>query len=353
MQIPCGVITDKLGTKVMVSCGSAICAIGVFIFGAATSTFLLQLGRFLIGFATASAFLCCGKIAAEYFSRAKYALLMGVAMGMGCLGGIFGSAPAAYMTEKFGWRCATYILASIGILIAVLSLIFMKGHSKNNSPQAEKPRILTGLKILAKKPKFWIVGVFAAMLYLPLSSLAELWIVPYTKLRFEISTELASTSSILLFIGYAAGSVISAWIAENFKSYKKTLLVSTLLCICTCILALFVDCLGFWGSMTMLLLSGTFAGSSTLAFSIAYNMVPQEYSGTSTGFTNAVTMSSGIVFQPLLGYLLDFFNNADNSTISVYSVDAYRKTFVVVIYAIVLAFILTLFVRDTKTIASK
>jgi sugar phosphate permease len=48
MQIPCGIITDKLGVKVMVSCGCALCAIGVFVFGAAESVFSLQIGRVLI-----------------------------------------------------------------------------------------------------------------------------------------------------------------------------------------------------------------------------------------------------------------------------------------------------------------
>ena len=91
MQIPCGVIADKLGTKTVVSIGCSICSLGAFIFGSANSVLQLEVGRFLIGLSTSCAFLCCGKVATEFFDRRKYAMFMGIAMCMGCLGGIAGS----------------------------------------------------------------------------------------------------------------------------------------------------------------------------------------------------------------------------------------------------------------------
>jgi sugar phosphate permease len=54
MQIPTGVLLDKFGSRVIISFGALISAIAVFIFGFAQSVFQLQMGRFLLGIATAS-----------------------------------------------------------------------------------------------------------------------------------------------------------------------------------------------------------------------------------------------------------------------------------------------------------
>jgi MFS family permease len=354
MQIPCGIITDKLGVKVMVACGCALCALGVFIFGAAKSVFFLQVGRFLIGLASASAFLCCGKVAAEYFSKDKYALLMGLAMCMGCIGGISGTAPTAFLVERCGWRGATYILAAVGAVLTLMALFFIKKREKSPAESGSRPQLLKGIKILSKQPKLWLAGLYGAIMYLPLSALAELWIVPYTGVRFGVDTETASLSSILLFIGFAVGSAVSPWVADKINSYKKTLIGSSVLCVSTSAAALYVGALGFGGSLAMLFLSGTAAGASTLVFAISYHMAPHEYSGSSAGFTNALIMSSGIIFQPILGYLIDFYKQSDvrdatGAAVSgYYSVDVYQETFMVLIYVFVAALIMTFFINEIK-----
>ena len=347
MQIPCGVITDKLGTKTMVSASCGLCAIGTFVFGSAESILQLEIGRFLIGLASASAFLCCGKVATEFFDKRKYSMLMGVAMCMGCFGGIAGSAPTAYLVSKFGWRFATYAIAGFGILLTIVAMTFMKKNEKTNN---QKIKLLSGLKIISKNPRAWILGFYGAMTYLPLSALAELWVVPFMEQRYGISTEKAAISSIIIFIGFALGGIISAWVAEKINSYKKTIILFTLGVIVSFWFAIYNDSIDFYTCLTMLFLGGICAGANTLAFTIAYHLVPSEFGGTSAGFTNALVMSSGIIFQPLLGKLLDFFRNglvtADGTP--VYNLTMYRSAFLFVIVGMFFAIMATFFINDVK-----
>lgn len=348
MQIPCGIITDKLGTKTMVSISCALCSIGAFVFGSAGSVFQLEIGRFLIGLSSASAFLCCGKVATDFFDKRKYAMLMGVAMCMGCLGGIAGSAPTAYLVSLFGWRVATYIIAVFGSILTLLVVLFMQKSPKSNS--TEDVHLLTGLKAIAKNPKAWILGFYGAMTYLPLSALAELWVVPFIERRYGISTERAAISSIIIFVGFAVGGVVSAWIAERINSYKRTIVMFTLGVLAAFWIAIYNDSINFVECLIALFLGGVCAGANTLAFTIAYSLVPPAFGGTSAGFTNALVMFSGIIFQPLLGRLLDFFRNGlvNDNGLPVYNLTMYRSAFLFVVAGLFLAIISTFFINDVK-----
>ncbi|MDR2667213.1 MAG: MFS transporter [Holosporales bacterium] len=348
LQIPCGIIADKLGTKVVVSISAAICSLGVFIFGLASSIIQLEIGRFLIGLATAAAFLCCGKIAADFFDKRKYAMLMGVAMCMGGIGGVAGSAPTAFLIASLGWRNATFAIAILGVVITIAAVFLMRNSTK--SPTKSDPKLLEGLKIISKNPRAWLLGFYGATTYLPLSALAELWVVPFMERRFDVTTEMATAASIVLFISFGFGSAITAWIAEKVNSCKKTIIVSSFCVIFSFWLALYNDSIDFYTCLFLLFIGGTCAGANTLCFTIGYYIVPEKFCGTSAGFINTLIMASGILFQPLLGKLLDFFRNglvtADGAPI--YNLTAYRSAFLCVIVAMLTGIVATFFIDDVK-----
>ncbi|MDR2075061.1 MAG: MFS transporter [Holosporales bacterium] len=351
MQFPYGIIVDKLGVRTVVSFSALLCAIGTFVFGAAESVFHLQLGRFLIGLASASAFLCCGKIAGEYFSKKIYSMLMGIAMLMGCTGGIFGTAPTAYLVSYIGWRNTTFVISAVSALIAVLAFCIMKKNPKQKKEDSKSEgNILTGLRIMATNPQTWIIGFYGAVTYLPLSAMAELWGVPFIEMRYGISTEAASISSIFIFIGYGLGGIVSAYVAELINSYKKTIIISTICLVLTFSVALYNDDISYTLYLILMCFGGVFAGTSTLCFALAFNVVPKQYAGTSTGFMNGLIMSSGLLFQPLLGEFLDFFRNGmvTSSGQPLYNLGMYRSAFQILIVVMILATISTFFIRDVK-----
>ena len=351
MQVPCGVITDRLGVKTMVALSCAVCSLGTFVFGTANGVLQLEVGRFLVGLSSASAFLCCGKVASEFFDRKNFSMLMGISMFMGCFGGISGTAPIALLVDKIGWRNTTYILSLIGILLLILTITFIPNSKKKEKTDAEDAnKILYGLKVVSKNPKAWILGIYGAMSYLPLSAIAELWGIPFMEQRFGIPTEKAAVASIFIFVGFGLGGIVAAWVAERINSYKKTIIITAILMALSFTIAIYNDQISYTTCLVLLFLGGAFAGTDTLCFTLAFELVPKEYSGTSTGFMNMLVMTSGIIFQPLLGKLLDFFRNGlvTDAGEPIYNLVMYRSAFVFVIIAMVVAVISTFFINELK-----
>jgi sugar phosphate permease len=275
-------------------------------------------------------------------------------MFVGCIGGICGSAPTAWLVLKIGWRETTFIIAGFGALISVLAFFCMPSLSKKSSNNYSKnvaTNMLSGLKILAKNPRYWALGVLCAISYLPMTAVAELWCVPFMEKKFALSTTDASISSTFIFIGYGIGSIITPYLANKLNSCKRVLLIFTILTAVVFSPIVYWDGISFYGCLFLLFLFGVFGGTVPLFFTMTYDMVPQQYGGSSSGFTNMLNMSGAIVFQPLLGKLLDSFRNglvnADGTPL--YTFVMYKNAFLVILVCMVLSIFLLLFINDLKT----
>lgn len=349
MQIPCGILTDKAGAKIMATVGFTMCSIGVLIFGMATSVFQLELGRFIIGFSSAAAYLCCGKITNTYFDKQKYAFLMGWAAGVGSLGSMLGTTPVSLLTNSIGWRNTTYVLAALGICLAILAFLVMPADTEREKTNGNTD-LFVGLRMLLKNPAAWLLGVYGCILFVAISALAELWIIPFMEARFNVPTERASLSSIALFLGFIGGNLLSAWVAAKIGGCKKIMIVCSTIFTLTLWMAIFSDTITYNTCLMLLLITGTMAGSNIFSFSLAYDIVPERYGGTAVGFMNAIIMLGGVIFQPLLGSLLDFFRNGtvDGSGHPIYTIETYRMVFTVVIIGAIMAVISVFFIKDSK-----
>jgi predicted MFS family arabinose efflux permease len=356
MQIPCGVIIDKVGSRTMVIVSGVLLTLGAFMFGLADSVTQLKVSRLIIGLASAAGFLCCGKVITDLFPVSKHSMLFGIAMFMGCFGGIVGAAPTACMVTAIGWRYTTYGLAVVGIIIAAIAMLYMRRDTEDDTAEpTDKRSVVEGIKLLVKNPQAWILGLYGALSYLPLGALAELWIVPFAERRFSISTEQAAIAPIFILVGFGLGGLIGAWVAEKINSYKKTIVWFTASTIFLFWVALNNDSIGFYTCLTLLFLGGIGAGTDTVAFAMIHKCVPAGFGGTSSGFLNSVLMSSALIFQPLLGRLLDFSRNgATNSDgTPLYTVDMFRSSFLFFIAALVVSVVAALFVKENPVARSK
>ena len=349
MQIPWGIILDKIGYKFVITACCFICALGVLIFGIATTDTQLMIGRFLVGLASSAAFLSCGKVASDLYGKDKYPLFMGIATCMGCIGSMLGSTVSSYLSKWVGWRSATIGIAIFGIILGILAFMGLKsGNTKKESVNDVK--VGQGLKILATNYNVWLIGFYGAMSYLPVSSIADLWGTSFMEKRFNIPTEQASILPSLIYIGFGLGSVVSAILANKWNSYKKTVVLFTIGLIITMWFAIYNDSIGFISCLILFFMASFCAGADTLTFSMCYDFVPKEFAGISSGFNNMILMMGGLFFDPQLGRLLDYFRNGKVTTDGkpFYDLAMYRQAFVWVIVAICLSLLAVCFIKDNK-----
>ncbi|MDP3371297.1 MAG: MFS transporter [Candidatus Paracaedibacteraceae bacterium] len=359
LQLPCGVIVDHLGARRVIMFSLILCVLGCFFFSQSDSVATSIMGRVLMGMGSACAYISCAKIGAEWFNSDRFALIAGIGMFMGTVGGSL-NAVTSMLVDVFEWRGAMMILGALGVGIFFLALMVMSdspelANAKKDSRQLQSTKghtqdsLLDGLKIATSNPQNWLIGIYGCVMYLPLCAFAELWGVPYLKLLYGIDSTIASSACVSVFIGMGLGSILGAWISNKIQSRTRVMGLAALGTLACFAVVFYVPGLSFTTMRVVLFLGGLLSGGQTLYFVSVKENMPLRYAATAIGFTNAFVMSSAILFQPLLGYLLDLTWDGVKGIdgVPVYSIENYKVAFSAVMVAFLVGWIVMLFVRDT------
>lgn len=352
LQIPCGVIVDWLGPRRVITFSAALCTLGSVLFAYSDSLLSAQIARFILGAGSACAYVSCAQVGAKWFSSEKFAVIAGLTMMMGTFGGIFGGYPFAVLSNAVGWRSAMLVAAVVGVVVTLISWFVIRDRPQNQVKQEKDVEIplLQGLKVIASNPQSWLIGLYGSLMYIPLSAFAELWGVPYLMQIHGIDNELASKANTMVFFGMALGSLLGPMLSNKIQSRKKVMSWSALLTMAMFLLVVYVPELPLNIVFACLFMGGLFCGGQILYFASATEINPSYASGATIGFTNGWVMLSAIVFQPLLGMLLDFAWDgqlAADGVTHVYSSDAYQVAMMAIPIGLTLAWFVLRFVRET------
>jgi len=90
MQLAVGLLMDRYGPRRLLTIATLCCVAGSLLFAATPILFVAEMGRFLIGFGSAFAFVGVMKLATIWLPRRYFAMFAGLATSMGMIGAIIG-----------------------------------------------------------------------------------------------------------------------------------------------------------------------------------------------------------------------------------------------------------------------
>lgn len=349
LQMPCGMIVDSIGPRKVITVSALLCVIGTFIFATADTLWIAKIGRFLIGAGSACAYLSCMKIASVWFDQSKFALIAGAGVMLGSFGGMLGNSPLANAVNAYGWQKTMFYAAILGGAIALISwLVIRDNPNGTQQKQTRKTSILSDLKTIATNKQNILIALYGCFTNLVINVFAELWGVPFLMAVHNINNEVASQGTTAVFIGFAMGCLLSGIIVEQIKSHIKIMSLSALSIIIGFGSVFWIP-MPFNLTITILFFTGILAGMQVLYFTAASRNSPKNAAGTTIGFINTFVVLGALLFQPILGYVLEFFwdGSVKESGIANYSVSAYQNALSVILVCAFAAFIVTFFIQET------
>ena len=304
MQIVVGLALDRFGARRLVLPAIACCAGGMALFAASDSAVLAGAGRLLTGFGASFAFVGALYVVNHRFPPARFALLSGVVNALGMLGTAIGAVWLSELVAVAGWRPVFTWTAMAGAVLFLLALLAL--HDGGDAPErAPGAHPLAPLKPLIRDHRIWLVALTGALFYMPINVYGGLWGKAEIQADRGLADAAAELAVSMIFWGMAAGSIAAGWLSDLLGHRKWLLSGAIVLTALFYGLALFLPGLTLGPLAVLLFLAGLTNGAQMLTFAMAKEGHPQEVSGTLIAVVNMVGIGGALVFQPLLGWLID------------------------------------------------
>lgn len=354
MQLPAGLLYDRYGPRVLLTIAILICAVGALCFGWAKGFMGAATGRFLMGIGSAFSFIGALVLVSRWFPPRYFALLAGLVQFMSSVGAIAGEAPLAKAISVAGWRDSVVALGFIGLALAaaVWWIVRDRPAKSVHTSSEDAPKVAPlkeSLKQVCGKSQTWIVGIYAFMVWAPITAFAALWGIPYLSAVYGISAAKASAACSLIWLGIGLGSPVSGWISDYIGRRVRPLFWAAVLGAGSLAAILYIPNISFTGMCILLFLFGLAAAGQSLSFALIIDNNRSEFVGTGIGFNNMAVVAGGALFQPLLGYLLQWsWDGKILDGVPVYTVQDYRiALFVLPLCYVIAALVAMKWMRET------
>ncbi len=352
MQMPASMCAEKFGLKRILIFAVALCSFSAIGFANTHSLDMAIFVRMLMGLGSAFGFVCLLMAVYDWIPTKYYGLFIGLSQFIGITGPMFAAGPlnSIALNSSIDWRMVVFSVGLSGIALTSLIALFVK----NNKNKTDKFRIIAkqldfkkNLYQLLKQKQIWFIAIYSALIYFTIEYLAE----NEGKAFLQLNGYSSNFSSYMLTIGWlgcAIGSPVLGFLSDFIKRRKMILVFASMVC-----LASFCTILFFPISKLVLTISfftlGFSSGGQSIGFAIMAEQCSKDYLAIGLGFNNAlITLLIGIN-APVIGYLLNFYSDAENLKLT-----DYHFAFSFIMILIFTAFIIaTFFIEETYCRAKK
>ncbi len=352
LQIPAGLLLDKVGPRRITTLAIALCAVGSIVFAKADSLLIAGIGRFLTGAGAAFAAVNCLKLISNWFAPKQFAFMTGLMMTVAMLGAVGGQAPLAAFIEAMDWRYAMEFIGIAGLVLAAIFWLIVRDvsptHRADKHIVSQSLSLKTSLKRILRNKQAWWLSVYSGFAFSPVMIFGGLWGVSFLSEAFQTSSNLAARAVSLIFIGFAAGAPLFGWFSDWLGKRVIVMFWGTLIALISITCVIYLPGLNPLSMQILLFLFGFSISSFLLCFTMIREVNAPILAATAIGFMNAFDALFGAFSDPLTGKFLDFcWDGTLVNGARAFSVLAYKTAFLTLPIYLVISLIVLCKVKET------
>ncbi|ODN43610.1 MFS transporter [Piscirickettsia litoralis] len=340
---PAGVLVDRLSSRRVIIYGMVMCIIGTLLIASASSSWFLVVARFLEGISAAFCLLSILRLASQWLPENRMATASGMIVTIGMLGGAVSQTPLTMMIEQWGWREALYGVALIGVVLLAIVFIVVKDapvsrqHAKLQINPADKVGFWQTLAILVKNPHNWLIGLYIALMNLPIMLLGGLFGSHFMQQGHGFSATEAATINMMIFIGTIVGSTVVGFVSDFLRQRRLPMIVSAVISLVIFLVILYAHGLSYSSYIGLFFLLGFFTAAQILGYPAAQASNPGKIVGSALGFVSVIIMTAPTLLQPLTGWLMGLAGDHKVDGVMQYSLISYQYALQVLVVGFVIS----------------
>ncbi|HET9382812.1 MAG TPA: MFS transporter [Streptomyces sp.] len=312
MQIPVGLLVDRLGTKKVLTIGVVLFTTGQLGFALSPSYGTALASRALLGCGDAMTFIAVLRLGGRWFPARRGPLVGQLAGLVGMAGNLVSTLVVARLLHGLGWTTAFAGSALAGVVVLVLLLLFLRDHPEGHEPQPLPNRgtayvrgqIAASWREPGTRLGLWVhfTTQFPAMVFL------LLWGLPFlVEAQGRTRATAGELLTLVVLSNMAFGLVYGQIVARRHEARLPLALgtVATTALLWAATLAYPADRAPMWLLIVLCVVLGACGPASMIGFDFARPANPPERQGTASGITNMGGFTASMTTLLAVGVLLD------------------------------------------------
>ncbi|WP_371670228.1 MFS transporter [Streptomyces sp. NBC_00289] len=316
MQIPVGLLVDRLGTKKVLAIGVVLFTAGQLGFAFSPSYGTALASRALLGCGDAMTFISVLRLGTRWFPARRGPMVAQFAGLVGMAGNLVSTLVLARLLHGIGWTAAFAGSALAGVVVLVLLLLFLKDHPEGHEPEPfphqgaayVRRQIAASWREPGTRLGLWVhfTTQFPAMVFL------LLWGLPFLVEAQGLSRATAGELLTLVVlsnmaVGLVYGQIIARHHAARLPLALGTVAATALLWAVTLAYPVVsaAEQVPMWLLIVLCAVLGACGPASMIGFDFARPANPPERQGTASGITNMGGFVASMTTLFAVGVLLD------------------------------------------------
>ncbi|MCX4512074.1 MFS transporter [Streptomyces sp. NBC_01619] len=312
MQIPVGLMVDRLGTKKVLTFGVVLFTAGQLGFALSPSYGMALASRALLGCGDAMTFISVLRLGSRWFPARRGPFIAQIAALFGMAGNLVSTIFISRLLHGVGWTATFAGSAGAGVLVLVLLVLFLKDHPEGHEPApAEhagaayvRRQIARSWREPGTRLGMWVhfTTQFPAMVFL------LLWGLPFLVEAQGLSRETAGGLLTLVVVSNMMVGLVYGQVIARHHGARAPLALGTVAATATVwatTLAYPGDQAPMWLLITLCAVLGACGPASMIGFDFARPANPPERQGTASGIVNMGGFVASMTTLLAVGVLLD------------------------------------------------
>ncbi|MBY6413453.1 multidrug effflux MFS transporter [Rhodococcus sp. BP-252] len=301
-QLVIGPLSDKLGRRVPLIVGSAVCLVAGTACALAPSIDFLIGARFVQGFAGAAGVVLSRAIIADRTEGSRSAKLFGLMMIIGGVAPVIAPLIGGAVVDSIGWRGVFWIITGLTALMLVSAIAFvpesLHPHARRGGGLTD---MITGIGSVLRNPRY--VGYTLTFTFAFSVMFAYISASPFVlQNMLGLSAGQYSAAFAVNALGLMIGSAITAKLADRMSLHRMmTGGICAIVVTTAALMILVLIGISLWPTLVLLFstlvsLGFVFANATSLAVA----QVP-HLAGTGSAVLGALQFGLAAVVSPLVG----------------------------------------------------
>jgi MFS family permease len=343
-----GALLDRLGARKVLPLSIVLVTSGVFVFANAGSYGVLLLSQVIVAIGSCTAFVGAGYIGGQWFGMAKFSFMFGLVEVFSALTSAFALNIFKSVLESTTWRMLFNVYGVIGIVLLVLSAIYMRNPTPITGGMSKGigaffASVIRDIAEVGKVGHVWVASIIGATQFGVMLALGVVW-MPKVLMVHGMDQSTAGLVSSFLWFGSAAGNTVFPSWSTYLKRRKRPMILGSALMLGSLLALLFVPDIGPVLGGILCFVFGFGSASHMLAFSTVADVMKPSLIGTSAAIVNGITFIVGGILISRPGVRIGWGVDAG---IEPRSLALAQYASLPLLIALVIALVLPFFMKET------